>query len=126
MTEPTNTNDLPENILKEYISKLQTAHSHRYNEDGILTPTNFFLNTVNSFIDEELEKEIEEELPPTLIKPMIISGCLLLFHPGVQKNDFIHILNISLLCVGEPQIKNIHFERFWRWIEIFFKPQIKR
>ncbi len=125
MTELTNTEDLPENILKEYISKLQASYTHRYNEKGIFAPTKLFLGAINSFIDKGLNKEIELELPPTLTKPMIISGCLLLFYPGIQKTDLMHILNISLRCIGEPQIKNIHFDRFWGWLEIFFEPQIK-
>ena len=81
----------------------------------------FFLKAVNSFIDKGHDEPIKDELPPTLTKPMIISVCLLVFHPGIQKTDFFHLLNISLRSIGEPQIENIHFDNFWGWVEYFFK-----
>ena len=117
-----NTNELPPEIYRRYKEELLETQTFRYNEHGVLTPTNFFLKNVNSFIASGLDKEIKV-LAPTITKSLIISACLLPFHRrNNQKEDFFHILNISLENMNEPQIENTQFSKFWGWMEYFFEP----
>lgn len=116
-----NTQELPPDLYQDYKVRLLTTHTFRYNENGILTPTNNFLRSVNSFVEKGLDKAIISKAPD-ISKSLIISACLLVFHPKIQKNDFLHILNISLESMGEFQIENTQYDKFLGWMEYFFQP----
>jgi len=119
-----NTIELPIGERQKYISRLLTTYTLRYNENGILTPTNLFLKAVNSFIDTGLERFIKAKAPPGLVKDIITAGCLLLSHHGIDRTDFFHIFNITLQSMGRIQIANISHVDFWGWVEYFFPDKI--
>ncbi len=117
------TQNLPIEIVREYIQKLLEKHILTKNENGDEAVNVFFLKAFTSQEKIGMVKQIKREAPNNdFLSTMIRLGmCLIMF--GIKRDELFHSLNIVAISMKLPQCRSNDCERILGWID-YFAPDV--